>query len=86
MYSKFRWLAADASATPNYTLDCVEDIVNYKTSHIAGMLLTLKLTNYDLAAKMDEHIARVHSWGYARVEVRQLASNRRECCLVAERS
>lgn len=86
MYSKFRWLAADASATPNYTLDCVGDIVNYKTSHIAGLLLTLKLTNYDLAAKMDEYIARVRSWGYARVEVRQLASNRRECCVVAERN
>ena len=85
MYSKFRWLAADANVAPNYTLDCVEDIVNYKTSHIAGLLLTLKLSNYDLAAKMDEYIARVRSWGYARVEVRQLASNRRECCLVAER-
>lgn len=85
MYSKFRWLAADASVAPKYTLDCVEDIVTYKTNHIAGLLLTIKLTNYELAEKMDEYLARVRSWGYAHVDVRQLASNRRECCIVAER-
>ncbi len=85
MYSKFRWLAADANVAPNYTLDCVEDIVNYKTSRIEGVLLTLKLSSYDLAEKMDAYIQRVRSWGYDRVEVRQLASNRRECCLVAQR-
>ncbi len=85
MYSKFRWLAADASVAPKYTLDCVEDIVTYKTNHIAGLLLTIKLTNYELADKMDEHLARVRGWGYAHVDVRQLASNRRECCIVAER-
>ncbi|MEZ6079149.1 MAG: hypothetical protein R3C56_26800 [Pirellulaceae bacterium] len=56
MYSKFRWLAADASATPNYTARLRRGYCQLQTSHIAGMLLTLKLTNYDLAAKMDEHI------------------------------
>lgn len=85
MYSKFRWLAADASVAPKYTLDCVEDIVTYKTNRIAGLLLTIKLTNYELAEKMDEYLARVRSWGYAHVDVRQLSSNRRECCIVAER-
>ncbi len=85
MYSKFRWLVADANVAPNYTLDAVEDIVTYKTSHIAGLILTLKLSSYELADKMDDYIARVRGWGYKRVEVRQLASNRRECCLVAER-
>ncbi len=85
MYSKFRWLAADANVAPNYTLECVEDIVNYKTSRIQGLLLTLKLSTYDLAEKMGEYQQRVRDWGFERVEVRQLASNRRECCLVAER-
>lgn len=84
-YSKFRWLAADASVAPKYSLDVVEDIVTYKTNHIAGLLLTIKLTNYELADKMDEYLARIRSWGYAHVDVRQLASNRRECCIVAER-
>ncbi len=85
LYSKFRWLAADANVAPNYTLDCVEDIVTYKTSRIAGLLLTLKLSSYDLMEHMEQYQQRVRSWGYQRVEVRQLASNRRECCLVAER-
>lgn len=85
MYSKFRWLAADANVAPNYTLDCVEDIVSYKTSRIEGLLLTLKLSSYDLAEHMDEYVQRVRSWGYDRVSVRQLASNRRECCLAAQR-
>lgn len=85
MYSKFRWLAADANVAPNYTLDAVEDIVNYKTSRIQGVLLTLKLSSYELAEQLDTYMARVRSWGFSRVEVRQLAANRRECCLVAER-
>lgn len=84
-YAKFRWLAADANVAPNYTLDCVEDIVTYKTSRIEGLLLTIKLSTYDLAEKMPEYIARVQSWGYQRVKVRQLAANRRECCLVGQR-
>ncbi len=85
MYSKFRWLVADANVAPNYTLDAVEDIVSYKTSRIKGLILTLKLSSYELADNMEAYVERVHSWGYPRVEVRQLASNRRECCLVAER-
>lgn len=84
-YSKFRWLAADANVAPNYTLDAVEDIVTYSTSKFEGMLLTLKLSNYDLVDQLEENIARVKSWGFSRVEVRQLAYNRRECCLVAQR-
>lgn len=85
MYSKFQWLVADANVAPNYTLDAVEDIVTYKTSRLRGLILTLKLSSYSLAENMPAYVERVHSWGFARVEVRQLASNRRECCLVAER-
>jgi 23S rRNA (cytidine2498-2'-O)-methyltransferase len=85
LYSKFRWLVADANVAPNYTLDAVEDIVGYRTSNFEGLILTLKLSTYDLADNLQDNIARVHSWGFRRVEVRQLASNRRECCLVAQR-
>jgi 23S rRNA (cytidine2498-2'-O)-methyltransferase len=85
-YAKFRWLAADANVAPNYTLDCVEDIVTYKTSQIEGLLLTLKLSSYDLADHMSQYLERVRSWGYDQISVRQLATNRRECCLAAYRS
>lgn len=84
-YSKFRWLAADANVAPNYTLDAVADIVNYPTSRFQGLLLTLKLSSYDLVGQIDDYVARVKSWGYENVKARQLSFNRRECCLVAQR-
>lgn len=85
LFAKFRWLAADANVTPNYTLDFVEDIVNYKTSRFEGLLLTLKLSTYDLMEQLPAYAERIRSWGFERVEMRQLGSNRRECCVVAER-
>lgn len=84
-YSRFKWLTADANVAPNYTLDAVEDIVKYKTSAFAGLLLTFKLTDYALGEKMEEYLDRIRSWGFGRVRVRQLASNRKECCVAAAR-
>ncbi len=85
LYRKFRWLAADANVAPPYTLEVVEDIVNYPTSRIEGLILTLKLSSYDLSEQMDTYLQRVRGWGFEHVQVRQLASNRRECCVVAHR-
>lgn len=85
LYRKFQWLAADANVAPNYTLSAVEDIVNYPTSRIRGMIITLKLTNYEVAEQMKDFVERVRGWGFESVKVRQLATNRRECCLVARR-
>ncbi|MEM7474541.1 MAG: SAM-dependent methyltransferase [Planctomycetota bacterium] len=84
-YSKFRWLAADANVAPNYTLEAVEDIVTYSTSRFQGLLLTVKLTSYDLIEQMDHYLERVHSWGFSRVDARQLSYNRHECCIAALR-
>lgn len=85
LFSKFRWLACDANVAPTYTLEMVEDIVQYPTSRFEGLLLTLKLSSYDLAEQMPSFVARIKSWGFERVVVRQLASNRRECLVVAQR-
>lgn len=84
-FSKFKWLTADANVAPNYTLDVVEDIVNYRTSRFQGLVLTLKLSSYSLSDKIDEYVDRIKQWGFGNVNVRQLASNRRECCVVATR-
>jgi 23S rRNA (cytidine2498-2'-O)-methyltransferase len=85
-YSPFRWLAADANVAPNYTLDVVQDIVTYPTSRIQGLLLTLKLPNYELLDQLDSYLDRIRSWKYQRVEARQLAHNRREVTVVAHRT
>ncbi|HMP05718.1 MAG TPA: SAM-dependent methyltransferase [Lacipirellulaceae bacterium] len=80
------WLAADMNVAPKYTLDVVESIVGRKKSAIQGMILTLKLADWSLVDSLPECIARVRSWGYRDVRLRQLAFNRREICLAALRS
>lgn len=84
-FRRFKWLVADANVAPNYTLDMVEDLVTYPGNDISGLLLTLKLSSYELVDKMPEYLLRIRKWGYKRVDVRQLAPNRRECCVAASR-
>ncbi len=84
-YAAFQWLTADMNVAPNYTLDAVEDVVEYPTSRLQGLILTLKLSSYDLAQHFDAYRSRVQGWGFRRVDIRQLGYNRREVCLVAER-
>jgi len=86
LFKTFRYLICDANVAPNYTLDTVEAITTYPTSHFHGLILTIKLSTWEHAKEIPQHIARVKSWGFDRVEARQLAHNRREYCLVAERT
>lgn len=83
MFSDFRWLMADASVAPNYTLDTVEAIVTDRRVKLEGLLLTLKMTGWDQAGNIPEYTRRVRSWGYRYVRARQLAYNRREICIAA---
>jgi 23S rRNA (cytidine2498-2'-O)-methyltransferase len=80
------WLAADMNVAPQYTLDAVEAVVQHSSTSIRGMLLTLKLADWDLIEHLPTYIDRVRSWGYQDVRVRQLAFNRQEICLAALRS
>jgi 23S rRNA (cytidine2498-2'-O)-methyltransferase len=81
-----RWLAADSNVAPKHTLDTVEAIVTHPEVHIRGLLLTLKLLDWHLAADIPDYLDRVRSWGYGYVRARQLAFNRREFCVAALRS
>lgn len=81
-----RWLAADINAAPAYTLDAAEEIVTSKAASIRGMILTIKLTDWKLAEGMADYVKRVASWGFGDIRTRQMASNRKEFCLVALRS
>jgi 23S rRNA (cytidine2498-2'-O)-methyltransferase len=80
---KVRWLAADMNVAPNYTLDFVGAIISHAEVNVRGLLLTLKLLQWDLAAQVPAYIERVRGWGYNIVRARQLAHNRREFCLAA---
>jgi len=86
LFKKFRFLVCDANVAPNYTLDTVEAIVTYPTSNFQGLILTVKLSTWEHATEIPQHLERVRSWGFDRVSARQLAHNRREYCLVAERT
>ena len=82
-FRSVRWLMADMNVAPKYTLDAVEGIVTHREVSIRGMLLTLKLFDWDLADQIPECVQRVRGWGYNLVQVRQLASHRQEVCLAA---
>jgi hypothetical protein len=75
----------DANVAPNYTLDVIEDIVNYEGAQIEGMLLTFKLSGWEQLAQLPEQLKRIGGLGFSRVDARQLAHNRRELCVVAQR-
>lgn len=80
-----RWVAADMNIAPNATLDEVEPIVTHPGVTIRGLVLTLKLSDWDAAERLDEFAQRVRSWGYRDIRLRQLVSGGQEVCLVALR-
>jgi 23S rRNA (cytidine2498-2'-O)-methyltransferase len=77
------WLAADMNVAPQYTLDTVEAIVTHPTVSIRGLLLTLKLLEWELAEQIPDYLERIRSWGYPEVRAKQLAHNRQEICVLA---
>jgi 23S rRNA (cytidine2498-2'-O)-methyltransferase len=77
------WLAADMNVAPQYTLDTVEAIVTHPTVSIRGLILTLKLLDWNLAEQIPEYLARIRTWGYGEVRAKQLAHNRQEICVMA---
>jgi 23S rRNA (cytidine2498-2'-O)-methyltransferase len=81
-----RWLAADMNVAPNYTLDTVEALVTHPTVNVRGLLLTLKLLDWELAEQISEYLHRIRSWGYAQVRAKQLPHNRQEICVAAVKS
>ena len=84
-FRQIDWLMADMNVAPTYTLDAVEAIVTHAAVHIRGLLLTLKLSDWRMAADVPEFLARVRSWRYPHVIARQLQHCRQELCVAAWR-
>jgi 23S rRNA (cytidine2498-2'-O)-methyltransferase len=82
-FKNVKWLFADINIVPNYTLDTIADIVGHPGTHIQGMILTLKMTDWKFVEEVPALIDRVREMGFLLVKVRQLAFNRREFCLAA---
>lgn len=84
-FAGVRWLAADMNIAPDDTLDEVQAIVTSSQASIRGLVLTLKLSDWSVAARLPEFINRVRGWGYRDVRTRQLVTGGQEICLVALR-
>jgi 23S rRNA (cytidine2498-2'-O)-methyltransferase len=84
-FQDVRWLAADMNIAPDRALDEVQAIVEHPGLTIRGLILTLKFSDWKLAARLPEVVTRVHGWGYREVRTRQLVTGGQEVCLVALR-
>ena len=78
-----KWLFADISMVPTYTLDTITDIVAHEAVDVKGMLLTLKVTDWKMIRDVPQWMERLRKLGFKHVRPRQLAFNRQEICLLA---
>jgi 23S rRNA (cytidine2498-2'-O)-methyltransferase len=86
VFRECRWLVMDANVAPNYTLDTLDELITQAGVRPEGLLLTLKLTDPDLADRLPAVAERIRRYGYRNVRMRQLAFNRREICAVVTES
>jgi 23S rRNA (cytidine2498-2'-O)-methyltransferase len=84
-FAGVRYLFSDMNVAPNYTLDSVEAIVTHREVKVEGVLLTLKLIEWEQAGHIREYLDRIRGWGFPAVRARQLVHNRQEICVVATR-
>lgn len=82
-FKPVKWLIVDVNTDPGFTLDVAEEIAKYEEVSFTGMVLTLKMLSNDFYKQVPPIMARMKSLGFQVVKLRQLAFNRRECCLVA---
>ncbi len=85
-FRKVRWLFSDMNVAPQTMLDTVEGIVTHGEVNVRGLLLTLKLLDWEIAEQVPEYLFRIRTWGYKDLHARQLQHNRQEICVAALRS
>jgi 23S rRNA (cytidine2498-2'-O)-methyltransferase len=81
--SEFRgakWLLVDSNVKPDKTLATIENIVTNRQCSLRGLLITLKIGDYEAASQVDRWSRTIANWKPARVRVRQLARNKVEVC------
>lgn len=83
LFRKTRWLIADMNVAPNYTLDVLEELTAAPDIEIRGLLFTMKFFQLELAKQIPEYLARIRSWGFNRIKIRQLTFNRQEVMTAA---
>ena len=84
-FRSVNWLVVDANIASERTLNMVESIVSLPHVDLRGLLLTVKLRDWNLAKQIPAYVQRVRSWGFESVRARQLAFNKQEICIAAMR-
>lgn len=82
-FRKVRWFTCDINVPPNYALDVMESLVTHPEISVRGMLITLKLPDWELGHLVPEYLSRIRSWGYNIVRARQLHYSHQEICVFA---
>lgn len=77
------WLLLDVNLAPQVALHGVRRIVSTLRGTLRGVVFTLKLNDWKMAAEVPALLARVAGMGLQDVRAAQLPSNRRELCVVA---
>jgi 23S rRNA (cytidine2498-2'-O)-methyltransferase len=85
-FQDVHFVVSDMNVAPNYTLDAVGDVVTSAAPNVEGVILTLKLAEWELADEIPKFLKRVSGWGLANVQARQLTHNRQEICVTASRA
>ncbi|MGB7328320.1 MAG: SAM-dependent methyltransferase [Rubripirellula sp.] len=75
-----KWLLVDSNVKPDQTLVTVGNMVTNRQSDFCGLLITLKLVDYDASTSIDRWRSKVESWNPKSIEIRQLARNKCEVC------
>lgn len=78
------WLLMDVNLAPQVALHGVRRLVAALRPTLRGVLFTLKLNEWRMAAEVPALLARVAGMGLSRVRATQLPANRREICVAAE--
>lgn len=80
--AKVDWLLMDVNLAPQVALHGVRRIVSTLRPSLRGVIFTLKLNDWKLAAEVPAFRARVAGMGLQDVRATQLYANRREICVV----
>ncbi len=77
------WLVLDVKLAPPIALRHLERVAGLDQAHLFGAVLTLKVNDATMAARVPTFLERVRALGFGALRATQLPSNRREICVVA---
>lgn len=75
-----KWLLVDSNVRPEKTLVTVENIVTNPQTEFQGLLITMKIGDYDSTDLIQQWQERIERWQPQSIAVRQLARNKVEVC------